>query len=250
MSALRPFFTFYGGKWRAAPRYPKPTCDIIVEPFAGSAGYSLHYPEREVTLVERDSKIATLWRYLIAATPDEILTLPDVPVEQSVDDLDVSDAAKYLIGFWLNKGAAQPCKRPSAWMRSGIRPKSYWGPEVRKILASQVKRIAHWKVIEGDFSESPNVEGTWFVDPPYERSGTLYRHSSRNIDFPSLAKWCVGRRGQVIVCEQEGATWLPFSALGNIKSTPGKRGKGVSKEVIWTTDLARAAIDAAQSSEK
>jgi site-specific DNA-adenine methylase len=37
MSNLRPFFTFYGGKWRAAPFYDAPTHGHIVEPFAGSA---------------------------------------------------------------------------------------------------------------------------------------------------------------------------------------------------------------------
>jgi hypothetical protein len=32
---LRPFWRYYGGKWRAAPRYPAPRYDTIIEPFAG-----------------------------------------------------------------------------------------------------------------------------------------------------------------------------------------------------------------------
>lgn len=32
MSDLKPFFYFYGGKWRAAPKYPRPEHDFIVEP--------------------------------------------------------------------------------------------------------------------------------------------------------------------------------------------------------------------------
>jgi hypothetical protein len=35
--SLRPFWRYYGGKWRAAPRYPRPTHDTIIEPFAGAA---------------------------------------------------------------------------------------------------------------------------------------------------------------------------------------------------------------------
>ena len=35
---LKPFFTYYGGKYRAAPKYPEPVHGSIVEPFAGSAG--------------------------------------------------------------------------------------------------------------------------------------------------------------------------------------------------------------------
>jgi hypothetical protein len=37
MSNLKPFIRLYGGKYRAAPRYPKPLHDT---PFAGAAGYS------------------------------------------------------------------------------------------------------------------------------------------------------------------------------------------------------------------
>jgi len=33
---LKPFWQYYGGKWRAAPHYPKPRHDTIVEPFAGA----------------------------------------------------------------------------------------------------------------------------------------------------------------------------------------------------------------------
>ena len=52
MTSLRPFWAYYGGKWRAAPRYPRPMHDTIIEPFAGAAGYSLRYPDRNVVLVE------------------------------------------------------------------------------------------------------------------------------------------------------------------------------------------------------
>jgi hypothetical protein len=35
----------------------------MVEPFAGAAGYSLRYPERDVILVERYAVVAEMWRY-------------------------------------------------------------------------------------------------------------------------------------------------------------------------------------------
>ena len=65
---MRPFFTYYGGKYRAAPLYPSPTHANLVEPFAGSAGYALRYYDRQVLLVDADPVIAGLWRYLISAT--------------------------------------------------------------------------------------------------------------------------------------------------------------------------------------
>jgi len=47
---LRPFWRYYGGKFRAAPRYPTPTHKTIVEPFAGAAGYSLRVDDLRVHL--------------------------------------------------------------------------------------------------------------------------------------------------------------------------------------------------------
>lgn len=65
MNELKPFFTYFGGKYRLAPKYPKPMYNTIVEPFAGSAGYSLRYPEREVILNDLDPVISGIWEYLI-----------------------------------------------------------------------------------------------------------------------------------------------------------------------------------------
>ena len=38
-----PFFCFYGGKWRAAPHYPRPAFTSVVEPFASAAGYATRF---------------------------------------------------------------------------------------------------------------------------------------------------------------------------------------------------------------
>lgn len=230
---LRPFFCYYGGKWRAAPRYPAPEHDTIVEPFAGAAGYATRYADRRVVLVERDPTIAGLWKYLTRVSSAEILALP-AAVPGLVADLPICQEAKWLIGFWCNKGAVQPRNMPSAWMRSGTRPKSYWGAEVRQIIASQVEKIRHWQIIEGSYERSPAVPATWFVDPPYEAAGKHYRFGSGLIEYEGLAAWVHSREGFVIVCENVGATWLPFEPFAAIRSNPSKRGKGYSQEAIFT----------------
>lgn len=233
--SLWPFFTFYGGKWRSAPRYPSPKYSTIIEPFAGAAGYSVRYPQRKVILVERDETIASLWKYLIQVTRSEIESLPLFPVGGHVDELDVCPEARSLIGFWLNKACASPCKTAGAWMRQGLRPKSFWGPEIRYRIAMQVEAIKHWTIIHGDYSSAPDTKATWFIDPPYKLAGKLYRHSSRDIDYLNLARWCRTRLGQAIVCENDGADWLPFAPHITIKSTEGKHGKAKSMEAIWQT---------------
>jgi hypothetical protein len=138
---LRPFFTYFGGKWRAAPRYPAPAFDRIVEPFAGAAGYSLRYPERRVMVNDLDPAVSGLWRYLIAVSPEEILRLPE-RIEH-VDEIRGPQEARWLVGFWLNKGMTAPCKTPSKWMRDGWRPDSQWGEAIRLRIASQVEHIRH-----------------------------------------------------------------------------------------------------------
>jgi hypothetical protein len=245
---LRPFFGFYGGKWRdALKQYPAPLFDLVIEPFAGSAGYSLRYPNRKIVLWEIDPIIAQVWRYLISVQESEILSIPDLRPEESVDDLHISQEAKWLVGFWLNRGISRPRKTPSKWMRNGVRPGSFWGGRVRHTIASQLEYIRHWDVNEGSYSDCHiPKKATWFIDPPYQETGHHYRFGSDQIDYKSLADWCVSRPGQVIVCENSGANWLPFRALSDVKTTRVDRR---SKEVYWLDAFGILASDGNSSLE-
>jgi hypothetical protein len=229
---LRPFFGYYGGKWATAVKhYPKPDHPTIVEPFAGSAGYSLRYHDRKIVLYDADCIISEVWRYLIRVRPSEILSIPDIAPGGSVDDLRYPQEVKWLVGFWLNRGVSSPRKKPSKWMREGIRPGSFWGDRVRQTIAAQVESIRHWRVYGGPYKNaSDEGPATWFVDPPYQVEGSHYRYGSSRIDYQFLGLWCKAREGQVIVCENVGASWLPFRHLAATKTTgPGR----TSEEAIW-----------------
>ncbi len=229
---IRPFFGYYGSKWRTAVKhYPKPDYETIVEPFAGSAGFSLRHAYRKIVLCEIDPVLSEVWRYLIRVKAEEILALPDLDSGGTVDDLDVPQEAKWLIGFWLNRAAASPRKSPSKWMREGIRPGSFWGPRVRRTLAAQVDSIRHWQIFNCDYTDAPTPRAaTWFVDPPYAVAGKHYRFGSAQLNYEALGIWCRSRPGQVIVCENEGATWLPFRELADVKTARASRR---SREVVW-----------------
>lgn len=231
-SHLRPFFGYYGAKWRDTPRlYPKPLYETIVEPFAGSAGFSMRYANRNVILCDIDPVISEVWRYLIRAKSDEILAIPDMDPNGTVDDLPIPQEARWLVGFWLNRGVSSPRKTASKWMRGGLRPGSFWGPRVRQTIAAQVGSIRHWKVFNCAYTELPSpVVATWFVDPPYQAAGRHYRFGSNQLDYNGLATWCRSRRGQVIVCENEGAAWLPFQRLASVKTA---RAGTRSVECVW-----------------
>ena len=123
----------------------------IVEPFAGAAGYSTRYSTRDIVLVERDPVVAALWKYLTRVSGAEIRSLPLVGNEQTIDDLHgIAPEAKTLIGFWLTGGSASPRKSPSKWMRSGLKPMSYWGELTRARIASQVEAIRHGAYVVRD----------------------------------------------------------------------------------------------------
>jgi phage N-6-adenine-methyltransferase len=234
MTTWSPFFSYYGGKWRVARKYPAPKYTTVIEPFCGSAGYSLSYTRAQVTLCDVDSNIAGIWQYLKRATPQDIMAIPDVPPGGTVNDLPVCQEAKWLVGFWLSRGVERPRPTPSKWMIDGKakRPGSYWGPQVRQRIAQQLHVIRDWTILSCSYLELPNTESTWFIDPPYVVSGRRYRCGSSGIDYAELSDWCKTRKGQVIVCEQEGADWLPFQPLTDIKTQRTKR----SREMIWTTE--------------
>ena len=119
---LRPFFSYFGSKFKAcrAGLYPAPAHNTIVEPFAGSATYSLVHPELRVELYDLSPVVCGAWDYLIRASPRDILSLPDVPIGGTTHDMgdSVCQEAKYLIGFWLNRASAAPKYTATAW--------SYW----------------------------------------------------------------------------------------------------------------------------
>lgn len=235
MKVLRPFFSYFGGKWSLSRHYPAPVAGLpIIEPFAGSAGYATRYAAHEVVLVEKAPHLAAIWRWLISVSVDEVMALP----------LDVAQAcnlpapARDFVWMWTKRcgvRALQPIN--SGWRTSGRWPSSFWGEAIRQRIAEQVPRIRHWRVIEGDYSDAPDTVATWFIDPPYINIGRNYL--ARVDDFAHLAAWCRSRRGPVMVCEAEGAEWLPFVPLARARSCA----RTTYTEVVYLQGAARAQSD-------
>lgn len=245
-TGLRPFFSFYGSKYRAARLYPEPAHSTLIEPFAGSAGYALRYPDRAVVLVDADEYIVGIWSYLLGASERDILTLPDLRPDQSTDDLPIAQEAKWLIGMWINAGVSSPRKRMSSAARMPMAERIarwpgaralFWGEKVRQRIASQLPAIRHWRVIHSNYTGAPNITATWFVDPPYQGpAGSHYR--LRVDDYNALAAWCRNQQGQVIVCEGDGAEWLPFKDMVAIRSNAMRTGRSWTRERVWLSSEA------------
>lgn len=235
--SLKTFWNYYGGKWRLAPSYPAPRHKTIIEPFAGAAGYSLRHYKHNVILFDSDPAIVRIWKWLIEeATPESVLRLPVIGEFENVDQIDAPAGAKDLIGFCVNAGSSQPCKSPSRWARSRPDASWFWSPTRRQRVAEQVPMVKHWQVYLGQYSQAPDIEATWFIDPPYAgKQGSFYHHGSSGISYDHLAKWCLARKGQTMVCEAEGANWLPFAPFMRSRATP-KHGGRYSAEALYTFD--------------
>jgi hypothetical protein len=227
---LKPFISYYGGKYRMAPIYPKPIYNTIIEPFAGSAGYSIRYYWKNIILYEINPIVYSIWSYLIHVSSEEILRLPILGNNDCVDDFHIPQEAKWLIGFWLGAGRYHPGKSLSGW--GCIRSTGVWGESIINRIAYQVNFIRHWKIYNESYVDIDlSKKCTWFIDPPYNnKSGEYYKFGRKQIDYGSLGNWCRGRDGQVMVCENYGANWLPFWVFKECKNMKNTG----SKEVIWT----------------
>lgn len=221
-------FPYYGRKKMLAPLYPAPEHGTIVEPFAGSAQYAMRHHDRDVVLIDRDPIIVAVWEYLIAATPDDIMALPIPNIGEKVSGYtQLSEVERWFIGYWVNRNASSPRDTVRA-SGGGNRRYSCWNPRAQAEVAKLVPLVSHWRASEGDFTAAPDIEATWFFDPPYQgNGGKYYRFANDQIDYGRLGEWALSRNGQVIVCENDEADWLPFEHLSPHRGQTNRRNSEV-----------------------
>jgi len=213
-------FYYYGRKKQIAKHYPSPNYDVIVEPFAGAAAYAFHADnwKKQVILIEKDQRVADIWDWLInEASPQEIKNLPDLkPGEKSSEFLHIIHAAT---------------KQAFKYKTIKVTPVLARNWEISKrVMSENLDKVAHWEIVCGDYTLAPDIEATWFIDPPYKNEpGMGYHHSSAMMDYQALAAWAKIRKGEVIFCEGLFGDYLPFKPLLELKGVAGK----TSKEVVF-----------------
>lgn len=213
-------FSYYGSKSKVIDAYPSPKHGKIIEPFAGSARYALKWFDRDVLLVDKYEVIVKVWRYLQAASEKDITGLPELSYKQSLNDFNLSEGERLLLGFLVARGVASPQYIVQQFSDIGI---------AKRRIAHELYKIRHWEIRQGDYVDIPQQTATWFIDPPYQVGGEHYRHGNSEIDFTHLGQWCKSRAGQVIVCENTKADWLPFWPMRKLNGAYSK-----TTEAIWS----------------
>lgn len=216
-------FSYYGSKSRVVNYYPRPVFNKIIEPFAGSARYSLLYFENEITLIDKNEIIVGVWNYLKKCSINDVMSLPGIKIGDNIESLNFDCIEqKWLMGFLISNGAHVPGKTMSKWGEAVFKKQ-------QNDIAQQLFKIRHWEIKQGDYSKIQNQKATWFIDAPYFVGGNKYKFGSHKIDYNHLSTWCKSREGQIIVCENTNASWMNFK--------PIKTQRGVQKtttEAIWS----------------
>lgn len=227
-------FAYYGSKHGLAPKYPRPRHRVVVEPFAGSAAYSVYHAANidHVILVDADERLVELWHEI------QTMTVADVDKigEQITDGRCTHPIVASSAGGTQMEGTLSGRSRQVT-----PRMRSAW-PQVRSRIVRALPYVKTWDIIHGDYHDAPDIDATWFVDPPYQENGTMagagYRRSASAIDFDHLADWCRDRIGFTIVCEQSPAHWLPFHPLAVQANAIGS----ARQEVIWRSDMEQPSL--------
>ena len=219
-------FSYYGSKTNLIDHYPAPKHSVLIEPFAGSARYALKHFDRDVILVDEYETIVNIWKWLQSCSKNDIMRLPRLRHNEKLSDFHFDcQEAMDLCGFIVGFSNKRPRKTGSAKL---LQRPNFMNYRINQI-ANSLEKIRHWKIIHGCYTEIENQNATWFVDPPYDSpAGERYVHGRSGIDYLYLGDWCKSRKGQVIVCEGMGATWLPFKPLISQRTN-----KKMSQEMVW-----------------
>lgn len=222
-------FSYYGSKSNVIKFYPPPKHKKIIEPFAGSARYALEYWDREVLLVDKYEVIIQLWKWLQQCSPHDILRLPRLNFGDRLDKINFDcEEERILMGFLCGFSAASPRNQVTVKMKQ--RP-NYINFSLERI-AGDLHKIKHWVIQHGSYDQVRNQTATWFIDPPYsDKGGEDYVEGSKNINFDYLSEWCLKRKGQIIVCESNGATWMDFQPIKSHRTR-----NGMQSEFMYTNE--------------
>lgn len=230
-------FYYYGAKNLLSKYYSEPEHNIIIEPFCGSAAYSCFHlfknKNLKSILCDKNKDVSIAWDFILNCSEEDVKNYKTPNIGEYAYD--------FLIKTCSASNASSKCK------------KMKYTERLDRVFQIQKRRILKFlpirnriKFINDDYENLKynKEKHTWFIDPPYQiklKNNSVFQNgngyskdcNTENINFENLKKYIFSKKGQIIVCEKEGANWLPFKKFRTNKTSLNK----IYNEVIFEINL-------------
>jgi len=189
-------FRYSGSKARTLKRYPI-VCNAstIVEPFAGSAAFSMTHLDKKIILCEADLRINSLWHYLKSVPKDRLHWLMSAKTAEGTDVRNIpglTDDERILIRLYtcgVYTGTLSCYKI------------YHHGFNLQKFIDADFSNVT----VLSDYTEAAQYDGPdtfMFIDPPYH--GTRSNVYDSSLDYRAVEDFILSLQCPYIVTYGEG----------------------------------------------
>lgn len=229
---------YSGSKKRLLKYLPGPPLGTttIVEPFAGSAAYGLHYQPKSLVLAEANTDVRELWEWVATTATEE--DLRELEAKKPTEKIDIRTLGLpkpqetlmrlSISGAYVGQLSSFIAYPQHSFDLSGIAE-----------VLSYVRRSV---TIASDFRDTEGIKGLYFVDPPYLGTQGNYHDKSKKHDMTGDVsadelKSFIGKlQSPVLFTYGEGAPELfpDFDwKLAVLRKVPVLRGGGTRDRREW-----------------
>lgn len=175
-------FSYYGGKSKIAHLYPAPSHPLVIEPFCGAAAYSLRWGWcRQIHINDLNTDTYDVWQWI--ASPEALADIEkyvpdmaDIHIGMRVSefaDPNMARGLRLILQASCNGGTFGQSGQWDQITKIGIKVYSLLKDKLRWLCP--YVRSRGWTITNLDYRQLPNVEATWFIDPPYNnKAGSFY----------------------------------------------------------------------------
>ena len=231
---------YSGSKKRLLKFLPSPPLGTktIIEPFAGSAAYGLHYKPSQLVLAEANTDVRELWNWVATtATAKDLTELEAKKPTEKVDirTLGLSKPQETLMRLSISGAYVGQLSSFIAY------PQHSFDLSVLREVLPYLQRSVQRPVLD-DYTKTARTNGFYFVDPPYLKTQGNYIDKSAKEDMTggvtadAIKGFLASLKGPWLFTYGEGApeVFPEFQwHLAVIRKVPILRGGGTRDRREW-----------------
>jgi len=232
----RTLFPYSGSKARLIKHLPAPPegTTTIIEPFAGSLAYSMHYRPQRLICAEASPDVRRLLRYLSERFEPRLRYLESLPIERVTINVfaekhGLSEAEQTLVRLFTSgayKGQlSSKILYPQHKMKLDHDTIDYFASLGREsfLMADDFRRVY----------DLPSDDTTWtFIDPPYMGTKANYAKGCGNMDAAAVMRLTEGRRGIMTYHDPDAFPALEWQ-VACVRKVPNMRKGGTTERTEW-----------------